>query len=572
MLTVGILSRGAGKQQYGLGQDAKLIELTLRELIATGKSKLTIIHKDPYMFMQEEPIDVYIHLELPCRAAFPLAKVNIVIPNPEWWFKAEWSWVEKESSVIMFHKTEHSSRLFNYNCNSFVVGWKCPVTENLSVAKLDQFLFIVGGSKHKHTALDAIVKFWKPDFNKLIVIASESGDTTKPNVTWITKYITNQEKQVLLSQSRYHIVASSAEGFGYTMAESVSNGAKILWTDIPVYKELWGRLLGDQGVINTEIVSEPESLMLDKPRHFSEASFLESMCNIDKQSYQKPWEYINAMNKQFRNAFFTAWRAVEKKVKKTCEFKIPPMLKEDSLPFIGVVTLVYNRPQWFIHAVRNIETSLYPRNKIVWVIVDDGESSKRVDISLEKVRSGLPDLCIKYVSLSKKTPIGEKRNIGCAAAIETNRDVAAFAFMDDDDHYPPESLNRRVSWLYGSGKGAIYCSTLPMYDTCKYISAMNVPSLNLSPCMRVSEATLCFRRSFWESRGFPKTVDIGEGEGFIVNRENDSVEISPRGVIVSFLHNKNLTSRHVPERKEPNGCHYGFSDEYFTMISQLGSA
>jgi len=573
MLKIGILSRGAGKQQYGLGLDAKLMELTLRELVATGKSKLSISHKDPYMFMEEMPIDVYIHLEIPCRLAFPLAKVNIVVPNPEWWCKAEWAWVEREPSVVMFHKTQHSAMLFESKCSSFVTGWRCPISEGLSTtSKSDQFIFIVGGSKHKRVAVDTIVKFWKPEFNKLIIIASEGGDNTKHNVEWVTKYITNQEKQKLLSQSKYHIVASCAEGFGYTMAESVSYGAKILWTDIPVYKEIWGKLLGNYGIIKTDLVYESETSMLDKARNFSEASLLEAMSQIDKQSYLKHSEYINTINKNFRSEFYNAWRIVEKRVKKTDDLKIPPVPKEDTLPVIGVVTLVYNRPQWFIHAVRNIETSLYPRNKIVWVIVDDSESSQRVDISVEKVRSGIPDLCIKYVSVSKKTPVGEKRNIGCLAAIETNSDVAAFAFMDDDDYYPPGSLNRRVAWLYGSGMGAIYCATLPMYDTCKYISAMNVPPLDLSPCMRVSEATLCFKRNFWESRAFPKTMDVGEGEGFLVNRENESMEINPRGVIVSFLHNKNLTSRRIPENKEANGCHYGFSDEYFTMISQLGSA
>jgi hypothetical protein len=93
----------------------------------------------------------------------------------------------------------------------------------------------------------------------------------------------------------------------------------------------------------------------------------------------------------------------------------------------------------------------------------------------------------------------------------------------------------------------------------------------LAPCKRVSEATLCFTRQFWEQRNFPNDVHIAEGEGFLADREIDIMEISPKGVIVSFIHNRNLTSRRVPESKEPNGCHYGFSDEYFTLISELGS-
>ena len=62
---------------------------------------------------------------------------------------------------------------------------------------------------------------------------------------------------------------------------------------------------------------------------------------------------------------------------------------------------------------------------------------------------------------------------------------------------------------------------------------------------------------------------MAEGEGFIARREQSTAEISPRGVIVSFLHGKNATSRRVPDNTEPNGCHYGFSDEFFTYISEL---
>jgi hypothetical protein len=150
------------------------------------------------------------------------------------------------------------------------------------------------------------------------------------------------------------------------------------------------------------------------------------------------------------------------------------------------------------------------------------------------------------------------------------QDLSVFATMDDDDHYPASSLRLRATWLLSSGRGAVYCSTLPMYDICKYISAINVPPLYLAASERVSEATLCFTKDFWKAKGFPKTVNVAEGEGFILGRESETIEIPPEGVIVSFLHKKNLTSRRVPESKEPNGCHYGFSDEYFEMISKIG--
>lgn len=575
MLKVAILSRGAGKQQYGLGQDAKLIELSLKELHKLGKTNLVVCHKDPYMYVGEDYVDVNIHLEVPCRAAYSYAKVNVVIPNPEWWYKKSWAWVGLDPSTVFFHKSKHSEALFNGKGS--LIGWRCPALDKpTSVSKrLDQVLFIVGGSKNKKAAADIIVENWRPEYNKLIILSTGTGLTRveKPNVVWITQYITNEEKQKLLALSKYHIVASLAEGFGYTMVESITAGAKILWTDIPVYKEVWGKLLGEEGIIKTTGCGAEADTMLDNPVSFSSQSLFDAMLTLDKQSYANVNDYILKMNKEFRQKFTYAWLGVEQRVKRydTSVTKALPLKEKKERPIIGVVTLVYNRPHWFTHALRNIETSSYPRNKIVWVIVDDSEPNNRVDSYIEKTRTALPDLNIAYVSLPKKTPIGDKRNIGCEAAIKANNDVSVFAFMDDDDHYPTDSLNLRVDAL--SDKiGAVYCATLPMYDTCKYVSAMNVPPLDLGPAERVSEATLCFKRSFWVHCNFPKDINIGEGEGFIAGREHETVELSPTNVIVSFIHNKNLTSRRVPETKEPNGCHYGFSDEYFTMISQLGSS
>jgi hypothetical protein len=112
-----------------------------------------------------------------------------------------------------------------------------------------------------------------------------------------------------------------------------------------------------------------------------------------------------------------------------------------------------------------------------------------------------------------------------------------------------------------------------MYDCRRYISAMNVPPLDLAPAERVSEATLAFTAAFWQERGFPAAISVAEGEEFVrgsASREAATAEIAPEGVIVSFLHGANSTSRHVPEAQEANGCHYGFSDAFFTYLCERG--
>jgi hypothetical protein len=107
-----------------------------------------------------------------------------------------------------------------------------------------------------------------------------------------------------------------------------------------------------------------------------------------------------------------------------------------------------------------------------------------------------------------------------------------------------------------------------MYDVTRYISAMNVPPLTLSVSERVSEASMAFTRAFWVARPFPD-VSMAEGEGFLVGREHEAVEIPPYGIIVSFIHGSNASGRRVPADQEPNGCHYGFKDEYFRYLHGL---
>jgi hypothetical protein len=144
--------------------------------------------------------------------------------------------------------------------------------------------------------------------------------------------------------------------------------------------------------------------------------------------------------------------------------------------------------------------------------------------------------------------------------------------MDDDDHYPKQSVATRVAYLLqgpAGSAGCVYCATLPMYHCGKYISAMNVPPLILSPAERVSEASLAFTRAFFEAGRFPDSVSVAEGEGFLAGRPEQTREIPPDGVLVSFLHGNNATSRRVPELVEPNGCHYGFTDEYFSYLCGL---
>jgi hypothetical protein len=95
------------------------------------------------------------------------------------------------------------------------------------------------------------------------------------------------------------------------------------------------------------------------------------------------------------------------------------------------------------------------------------------------------------------------------------------------------------------------------------------PNVKKLPHLRASEATLAFRKEFWRQNPFPD-VNEGEGQDFLKGRELETAELSPNGVIVAFLHKENPNARFGSNevKGEPNGCHYGFSEKYFTYLHQ----
>jgi glycosyltransferase involved in cell wall biosynthesis len=199
----------------------------------------------------------------------------------------------------------------------------------------------------------------------------------------------------------------------------------------------------------------------------------------------------------------------------------------------------------------------YPEDKLEWVIVDDG------DDPIEDTLIGVPN--VKYIKCDKMS-IADKRNLGVQSAMY---DIVCM--MDDDDVYPNNSVLQRVAMLLKEPvKGCVFCTTIPAYDICKYISYMNVPPITLPMSQRVSEATLGFTRKFWEERKFHEGTQIGEADAFIRGREQMCREISPQEVIVGLGHTMNTSGRRTPEMKDPNGCHYGFNEKLFALVSEIG--
>lgn len=568
--------------KWGLGQDAQLIEQMLRESNSCGIVKIdTIQHVDPLQFfcgpVKPTPVDIAIHIEIPCRAATPWATHNIVVVNQEWWPMDAWTWAIEDKSFTFVFKTQYARSKFptidRKRCR--VIPWRASGAYSVGSGGMKcAFLYMIGASEHKLSAARTICSAWDITLPQLTIVGtaevvSELEKCGGTGIVFMTT-VSQEEKLKLQTSIGYHIVASVAEGFGFSFAEAAICGALPLWTALPVYEEIWGGVLGDIGKI--PCVFEPAKEWRDSRQiTFTVESVrkaVQSLLSLEDE-HRIRGALKHAVSVKIRD-FRTGWRNLLNALahRTTSTMKIPPPRIENP-PHVAVVTLTYNRKGWWGNMVQNILTCDYPRNKLTWVVADDSDGPERVDSDIIKFQSTHPEFHVKYVSIGKQTPIGEKRNRACAAA---PAECSVFMMMDDDDHYPPSSIAQRVAWISERKKECVYCSTLPMYDILRYISAVNVPPLILSPEERVSEATLCFTRKFWETQKFPNSVSIAEGEAFLSGRVEQTAEIPPNGIIVSFIHKGNTTSRRVPIETEANGSHYGFSDEYFSYLCKVGGA
>jgi hypothetical protein len=524
--------------------------------------------------------DMNVHFEIPIRMGMPWAKFNVALVNAEWWQLHEWDWAFEEPARggmdLFFFKSEHVPALFpELSPNRYVVApWISPMQAEFGTwaMKEDCCLYLLSESVSKQEAARDVIAAWQPEWPPLEIWCSPTfAEKTKPlaiegaPIHWQTEFKSRAEKEARQHACKCHVVASSAEGFGYPMAEAVACGVPIIWSDLPVFESTWGDIRG-----RIETTAKPRGNYREPRREFTPEALADAVSSVFSMNLND----IEAMQAHYRSriklnqeSLTNAWVRVMKRMQKTDSVvRIPrPLSKGTQPPKVAVITVTRNRVAWWPNMVQNFVSQLWPASHLEWIIVDDGDEGQRLESHVAALLADKPGLTVRYVGLEPGQTIGAKRNAGVAAA---SAGVSVFMMMDDDDHYPPSSIGTRASWLTVRGIQVAYCSTIFMYDIPRYISAANTPPLKDSPATRVSEATLTFTRAGF--RPFPD-VSMAEGEGFLVGRWAESIEIPPAGVIVSFIHKGNTSSRRVPADQEPNGSHYGFSDDYFRWLFSVGA-
>jgi len=207
-----------------------------------------------------------------------------------------------------------------------------------------------------------------------------------------------------------------------------------------------------------------------------------------------------------------------------------PKFKYEDLPHVSIVTVTYNRKHLFPMALRNWELFEYPRDKLEWIIVDDSPDDKS---DLTDLLPKIPQVKYYRLKTTGRLSIGQKRNFGVDKS-----SYSYIAFMDDDDYYYPLSIYARIGLLLKYPKyDLVGVTKLDIYDINNEFCARID-----SKCPYISEASMAFKKSFWQEQKFPdKFSTLGEGHPFTKNRRNRIINMCSCFNLIAMTHSDNYT-------------------------------
>jgi Glycosyl transferase family 2 len=590
--------------------------------------------------------DINIHLEIPVYSAIPWAHSNILIVNPEQWSSAYDSYVESFDAVIFKDEQSAADMRQYYESrnivadNIYYVPWTCFLSVEEYVADKKKyvqnakktndrllnllpmleengsgssgnnvygtdtrdrlgFLCLLGGSTNKYEYMKEFIRYWKPEYPSIHIFTTRDDyhaglknvcvEMGSQNIYVKCRDMNLEDRRLLQSTFKGHVLCSRAEGFALGGAVSEVMGVYTIMNSLSVFKNTFGGGEGEGSIgwltadnwtdsgnelLRVRYAVPPQKDSADISNRYQEeldrivADFKTAdVVSIEQQRQQSAQKRFQKACDAFENILKTIAQFSIERRPRSGNVHCPPILHAADCPPISIICLTHNRRNLIDIALHNLLTTDYPRNKMEVIFVED--STNQDLASSDKIISfqvNVPDIKIKYIPLAEKTSIGQKRNIGIENA---GNDI--ILFMDDDDHYPETSFRRRVAWLTrGVRRGAVTSkcvgtTTIAMYDLQRGISAVNVPPFELPLGQRISEATLAFYKSFWEEKKF-EGVNVAEGEKWLEGRERDFLEIAPQQIIVAFSHNQNTSSRRIPESESPPGCAWGFPEEYLRFI------
>lgn len=209
---------------------------------------------------------------------------------------------------------------------------------------------------------------------------------------------------------------------------------------------------------------------------------------------------------------------------------------KNNLPFVTLCTPTFNRRPFVPTMIKCFENQTYPKDKIEWIIVDDGTDK------IEDMVSHIPQ--VKYFKFDEKLTLGKKRNISNEKATGE-----IIIYMDDDDYYPPERISHAVERLTSNPK-ALCAGSSAMFIYFKHINKM----YQFGPYgpNHSTAATFAFKRELLKITKFDESSCVAEEKNFLKDYTIPFVQLDSKKSILVFSHNHNSFDKKQLLEQGPN--------------------
>ena len=184
--------------------------------------------------------DVNIFLEHVRAEYLPLARSNVLIPNPEWFDANDATLIAALQGVLV--KTHHAEAIFRTRLAwTRFIGFTSRDRRDTSIARRRAFFHLAGRSENKNT--EPLLALWRrhPEWPTLTVV--QNPRTAKPgvaaaNIDHRVDYLDDAQLKRLQNEHTFHLCPSQTEGFGHYLMEALGIGAVTLTLDAAPMNEL----------------------------------------------------------------------------------------------------------------------------------------------------------------------------------------------------------------------------------------------------------------------------------------------------------------------------------------------
>jgi hypothetical protein len=202
--------------------------------------------------------------------------------------------------------------------------------------------------------------------------------------------------------------------------------------------------------------------------------------------------------------------------------------QETPLPFVSLITPTYNRRRFIPQAIRCYLAQDYPRERMEWVVVDDGEDEVR------DLFEGVPG--VVYVRLETRLPLGKKRN-----HCHTLARGEIFVYMDDDDYYPPQRVSHAVASLLAAPKDTLVAGTSEIYVW--FLQTDEVYQFGPYHKRHCTAGTFAFRRELLRTQHYLDDATYAEEKAFLKDFTLPVVQLDPMKTMLVVAHSSNTVDK-----------------------------